>query len=79
MLKLAAALATAGVLLAAPALTNSAKAEPLAGVKVAQADVTVRVGRDRHRHWDRRWHRHRVCRSTVTWRHGRKIVVRRCY
>ena len=78
MTKFAVMLATAGMLLAAPALASAStststsnSAQPLAGVQLAQ--VSVRIG-DR----ERRMHRDRRCNTKVIYRNGRKTVVRNC-
>jgi hypothetical protein len=91
MNKFAVALAAAGFLLAAPALVTPASAAATMtdaveesivlapGVQLAQ--VRVQIGSDRpRRHWRHR-HMHRgdrVCTTRVSYRNGRKVVVRNC-
>jgi hypothetical protein len=74
MTKLAVVFTAAGLLLAAPTFSTSASAETLAGIKLAQADVRVKVREDRG--WNHRHHRH--CATKVIYRHGHKTVVKRC-
>lgn len=74
MTKFAIACAAAGLLLAAPNFIASASAAE--GIKMAQVDVRIGTGGpDRRYH---RRHRDRDCTTTVTYRHGRKVVVKRC-
>ncbi len=96
MTKLAIALAAAGFMLAAPALTAPAAAattmtdaieQPIQltpGTQLAQ--INVQIGPDRrgpryrsHYRHNRPHYRHRqVCTSRVTYRQGRRVVVRTC-
>jgi hypothetical protein len=81
-MKLTVVAAAVATLLAAGGM---ATAEP---IKLAQADVSVRVGGDHHRGWhhrDRGWHRGwhaRGCRTvTIKERRGHRVIVkkiRRC-
>jgi hypothetical protein len=75
MTRLSIALAAAGLLLAMPAMNTPAAADP--AIKLAQADVKIRIG-EGHRHygWHRRHHRH--CTTKVIFRDGRKTVIKRC-
>jgi hypothetical protein len=79
----------AAMLLAVPTFTAPAAADP--AIKLAQADVNVRIGpggvrvrSDRHRHRHYRHghgyyglHRDR-CRTTVVIKNGRRTTIRRC-
>jgi len=81
MSKLAAVAVAAGLFAAVPAFITSAQAandtEP--AIKLAAADVSVRVGDDGYRrHHRRHWRGARACETKVIWRHGRKTVIKRC-
>ena len=87
----AVAFAAAAMLFAVPTFTSPAAADP--AIKLAQADINLRVGPggvrvrsgvDRHRH---RHYRHRHghshygrdrCRTTVVIKDGRRSTIRRC-
>lgn len=81
MIKLAIVCAAAGMLLATPAVVSTASAETTAGVQLAQADVSVRIGRNSNRHSNRhrRWNAHRKhCTTKVIYRNHRKTVIKTC-
>ena len=87
-----AVICAAAAMLAAPMFTAPAAADP--AIKLAQADVNVRIGpsgvrirgdSDRHRHYRHRegyrhygWDRNRHCKTTVVIRDGRRTTIRRC-
>lgn len=84
MIKVAAIAVAVGLFAAMPSFTTPANAtsqlEP--NIKLAQADVSIRVGngyrhhnRSHHRH---HWRHHRACSTKVIWRNGRKTVIKRC-
>jgi hypothetical protein len=83
--------AAAAMVLAVPTFTTPVAADP--AIKLAQADVSVRVGpggvrirsdADRHRHY--RYHRGHShygwsrdrCRTTTIWRNGERTTIRKC-
>jgi hypothetical protein len=74
MIKLSIALATAGLLLAMPAFTTPAAADP--AIKLAQADVRIKVDGG-HRRMARH-HRDRHCSKKVIIRNGSRTVIKRC-
>jgi hypothetical protein len=78
MKKLSIALAAAGLLLAMPTMNAPAAADP--AIKLAQADVKIRIGDGDRRASHRRYHRHhsRHCSTKVIIRDGRKTVIKRC-
>jgi hypothetical protein len=80
MSKLAAVAAAAGLFAAVPAFITSAQAanETQPAIKLAAADVSIRVGDDGYRHDRRHWRGARACETKVIWRHGRKTVIKRC-
>jgi hypothetical protein len=83
--------AAAAMVLAVPSFTTPAAADP--AIKLAQADLSVRVGpggvrvrtdADRHHH---RHYRHRHghghygmsrCKTTTIWRDGQRTTIRKC-
>jgi hypothetical protein len=82
MSKLAALAVAAGMFAAVPAFITSAQAnDSQPAIKLAAADVSVRVGEgdryhDRHHRHD--WRRDRACEKKVIWHHGHKTVIKKC-
>jgi hypothetical protein len=92
MNKFAVIFAAAAVLWAAPIVTTPAAADPV--IKLAQADLSVRVGpggvrvrtdADRHHHHYRHRHGHDHygwsrdrCKTTTIWRNGERTTIRKC-
>jgi len=81
MSKLAAVAVAVGLFAAVPAFISSAQAanEAQPAIKLAAADVSVRVGDEGYRRHRRdHWRGARACETKVIWRHGHKTVIKRC-
>jgi hypothetical protein len=90
MTKFAIVFAAATLLAAAPTFTTPAAADP---IKLAQADLSVRVGpggvrvrtdadRRHHRHYRHRYGQDHYgmsrCKTTTIWRDGQRTTIRKC-